>query len=89
MRTIEGFRLRKVMGESVIIGEGVAQIDFNKLMALNASASYLWQSIEAREFTIDDLATLLIDKYGISTDRAKVDAASIVNEWIHNGLIQQ
>ena len=88
MRIIEGFKLRNIMGEFVIVAEGVAQVNFNKLVVINASASYLWQSVENKDFTPDELVILLVDKYGISTDRAIADVASIVDEWIQNGLIR-
>ena len=57
MRIIEGFRLRNVMGQATIVGEGVGQIDFNKLITLNESAAYLWQSVEGKDFDIATLAT--------------------------------
>ena len=54
MRIIEGFRLRQVMGQATIIGEGIGQIDFNKLITLNTTAAYLWQSVEGKVFSIDE-----------------------------------
>ena len=60
MRIIEGFRLRDVMGQATIVGEGVGQIDFNKLITLNESAAYLWQNVEGKDFEISTLATLLM-----------------------------
>ena len=49
MRTVEGFRLRKMGSEYIIVGEGLGQVDFNKLIALNHSAAYLWQRIEGKD----------------------------------------
>ena len=34
MRTVEGFRLRKMGSEYIIVGEGLGQVDFNKLASL-------------------------------------------------------
>ena len=87
MKIIEGFRLRNVVGESIVVGEGVEQIDFNKLVTLNKTAAFLWQSVENREFTTSDLALLLIENYDIPADRAIRDAAFVVEEWNKNGLI--
>ena len=88
MRIIEGFRLRNVMGQATIVGEGVGQIDFNKLITLNDSAAYLWQSVEGKEFDMQTLANLLVDKYGIDQDTALTDAKAIANKWIEIGIIK-
>lgn len=87
MRIIEGFRLRNVMGQATIVGEGVGQIDFNKLITLNNSAAYLWQSVEGKEFDVQTLANLLVDKYGIDQDTALTDAKAIANKWIEIGVV--
>lgn len=89
MRIKDGFKLRKVMGESVVVGEGVEQIDFNKLVTLNRSATYLWQSVENKEFNVDDLVSLLVNKYNVPIDLALKDAAYIAEEWINNGLVER
>ena len=88
MRIIEGFILRNVMGQATIVGEGVGQIDFNKLITLNDSAAYLWQSVEDKEFDVQTLANLLVDKYGIDQDTALADAKAIANKWIEIGIIK-
>ena len=87
MRIIEGFRLRDVLGQATIVGEGVGQIDFNKLITLNDSAAYLWQSVEGKEFDVQTLANLLVDKYGIDQDTALTDAKAIANKWIEIGVV--
>ena len=88
MRIIEGFRLRDVMGQATIVGEGVGQIDFNKLITLNESAAYLWQSIEGKDFDISTLATLLMEKYGIDSVTASKDAEAIAKKWIEIGVVE-
>ena len=41
MKIIDGFRLRDIMGQAIIVGEGVNQVNFGKLVTLNASAAFL------------------------------------------------
>jgi len=89
MRIVEGFKIRTVMGESVVVGEGVAQINFNKLVTLNKTATYLWKSVENQEFTIDDLVDILIKKYNLPLHLAIKDAEYIADEWIKNGLVKR
>jgi hypothetical protein len=75
------------MGQATIVGEGVGQIDFNKLITLNDSAAYLWQSVEGKEFDVQTLANLLVYKYGIDQDTALTDAKAIANKWIEIGVV--
>lgn len=88
MKIIEGFRLRDVMGQATVIGEGVGQVNFNRLVTLNDSAAFLWRSVEGREFDEAVLADLLIEEYGIDSELANKDAAAIVSQWKEVGLVQ-
>lgn len=86
MKLIEGFRLRNVMGQPTVIGEGVAQVDFNKLITLNHTAAYLWEQLEGKEFDADTVASLLLERYDIPEDTASKDAEAICRQWLDNGL---
>lgn len=88
MKIVEGFRLRNVVGQSVVIGEGISQINFNKLITLNESAAYLWKSVEGKEFDAEVLAGLLIEKYGIDEDLAMKDAEAVLSQWVEVGLVE-
>lgn len=88
MRIKDGFRLRDVMGHATVIGEGVAQVDFTKLIILNSSAEFLWKEIEGKEFDADSLASLLVEKYGIDLALAQKDAEAIASQWTEAGLTE-
>ncbi|WP_281962357.1 PqqD family protein [Bacteroides nordii] len=88
MKIIEGFRLRQVMRQPTVIGEGIGQVNFNKLITLNATAAYLWQAVEGKEFTVEQLAELLTERYGIDMTTAQKDAIAIAKEWIGSGIVQ-
>lgn len=88
MKLIEGFRLREVMGQAIVIGEGINQINFNKLITLNESAAYLWKAVEGKEFDAAMLAGLLMEKYGIDETLASADAEAIAAKWLEIGLAE-
>lgn len=88
MRIVEGFRLRDVMGQSTIIGEGVNQINFNKLITLNQTAAFLWKSVEGKEFDAMMLAELLVKEYEIDEELAMRDAKAILEQWSEIGLVK-
>lgn len=86
MKLVEGFRLRDVMGQATVIGEGVEQVNFNKLVTLNESAAFLWRAVEGKEFTVETLASLLMENYGIDESLATKDAETLAGQWLEIGL---
>ncbi len=88
MHLKEGFRLRTICGENIIVAEGKTRINFNKIIALNESAAYLWTSVSEKEFTIDDLATLLKERYEIDDTIANEDSAKIAESWVSAGIAE-
>lgn len=88
MKIIEGFRLRDVMGQATVIGEGVNQVNFNKLITLNSSAAFLWKQVEGKEFDDTKLADLLVEEYGIDRELAEKDSKAIAAQWLEAGLVE-
>ena len=76
-------------GLQAIIGEGISQVNFNKMITLNDSAAYLWQSVEGKEFSVEDLTRLLTDKYEVSDEKAAADAAALAGKWIEAGIVEE
>ena len=52
MHLKEGFVLRELADVYIVVGEGDT-VDFQRVISLNASAAYLWKSVEGREFDAD------------------------------------
>ena len=89
MRIKQGYVLREVCGERVIIGEGLGAINFGKMLALNETAAWLWkQAQEMGDFTIEALAERLCEEYDVTPDEAKADVADIINEWQQVGVTE-
>ena len=88
MRLKNGFVLREVCGEQVIMGEGVGALDFGKLLCLNETAAWLWQKASEGDFTIESLTEALCDEYEVSAEQAKADVAAIVAEWQKVNVIE-
>ena len=89
MRLIKGFRLRPLGKDFIVTPESVEQINFNKMISLNSSAAYLWESVEGRDFTAGDLKQLLLDRYEVEEDIAARDAEAIARTWIESGIAEE
>lgn len=88
MQIKKGFVLREVCGEWVVSGESLEQINFNKLVTLNASAVFLWKQVENQEFDARKLADLLVGKYGIRKEVALHDALALCEQWEKAGVVE-
>ncbi|MBR4802771.1 MAG: PqqD family protein [Bacteroidales bacterium] len=89
MKIKKGFVLRQLLGEYVITGEGLERVNFNKIINLNATAAYLWESVQDKEFTAETLADLLMDRYEVDKETALKDSQTLVQSWTEAGLIEE
>ena len=86
MKINEGFELREMCGEHIIIATGIGNIDFSKVISLNESAAYLWNELNNKEFTPATMAALLTESYDIDEATALTDATELANQWIKTGI---
>ena len=89
MKIIDGFVLRKLVGENIVTGEGLKQINFNKIISLNETAAYLWKEVEGKEFSVETLTGLLLEKYEVDEETASKDAAALAKSWIEAGVVEE
>ena len=88
MKIKKGFVLREMCGENIVAAEGLQNINFNKLISLNATAAFLWKNLEGKEFTEQEMAQLLVDEYGIDMELALKDSAALCQSWIEAGIAE-
>lgn len=89
MKIKNGFVLRQVCGENVIVGEGLGAVNFGKLLALNETAAWLWkEALAIGDFSVEQLAGRLCEEYDVTMDEAKQDVAAILQQWQEVGVVE-
>lgn len=88
MKIKDGFILREMCGEKIVTGEGFEHINFNKLISLNATAAFLWEELVGKEFTAEDMAKLLVERYDIDMELALNDSENLCKAWIDAGVAE-
>lgn len=81
--------MRTLGKEYIIVGEGLGQTNFNKMISLNGTAAYLWESVEGKDFNADDLRDLLLEKYEVEEEVAARDAKALLEKWVEAGLVAE
>lgn len=88
MKIKSQYKVREMAGEYVVIIQGRHGKDLTKIISLNESALYLWQSVEGISFDVEHVASLLVEHYGIDADVAQRDAQRWVDKLAECGLIE-
>lgn len=88
MKTKQGFRLRNVCGENIIVADGIENIDFSRIISMNESSAFLWKNVQDKEFTTDTLTQLLLDEYDTDEATARRDVEALIEKWKEAGIIE-
>lgn len=89
MKILDGLVLRPLGGEFIVTGDGISRVDFSKVVSMNATAAYLWNSLQGKNFGVEELVTLLTDRYDVSEEQAHTDAQALIASWLDAGMIRE
>ena len=89
MKIKEGFEIQNVCGEHIIVPAGAENVDYSRIISLNETAAYLWQSVADKpSFTIDDMVALLLAEYEVEESLVQNDVEKFVNTLTANGFAE-
>lgn len=89
MKILDGLVLRPLGADFIVTGDGISRVDFSKVVSMNATAAYLWNALQGKDFVAEDLVPLLTDRYDVSEERARADAQALVASWLDAGMIRE
>lgn len=78
MKIKSGFMLRTIAGSDIVVTVGKRTLDFNGIINLNETGSFLWKRLE-KGTTEDELVTAILENY---TDVDEVTARNAVRGFI-------
>lgn len=86
MKLKDGFILRSVAGETVVVPTG-NDLDLNMMITLNDSGKFLWERLEkgAEEA---ELVAALLQEYDVDAETAKNHVAMFVKKLTDHGFIK-
>ena len=88
MKINSNYKIREVAGETIVVNQGKSAVDMTRIISLNASAKLLYETLAGKEFTLEDVAQILIETYGISNEVALKDAQVWVGALQKCGIIE-
>ena len=79
MKIKEGYILREVAGNYLVVAIGEASLDFNGVITLNETGAYLWNRL-SEEATEEELISSMTEEYEIDESVAKSDVLAFVGK---------
>lgn len=88
MRKIkEGFVLRKVADQYVVIATGEASRDFHGMIKLNQVGADIWEGLNAGS-GVEEIADRIVEKYEVDRAKAEADIEALVRRIEEAGFLE-
>lgn len=86
MKIKNGYMLREVAGEAVVVPTGEATLNFQGIISLNETGALLWKELE-QGCEKKDLVQALLDEYEVDAETAEKDVNEFLKRADDAGLI--
>lgn len=87
MKIKEGFVLRQVLDESIVVASGEASKSFHGMIKLNDSGADIWEWI-SKGLSEEEIAEKLAEKYELSIEKAKEDTSDMIKQMAEAGFLE-
>ncbi|HBE13642.1 MAG TPA: PqqD family protein [Clostridiales bacterium] len=88
MKIKDGFLLREVAGNQVVIPTGEAAVTFRGMMSLNGVAAFLWKKLETPTDR-DALVDSLLQEYDVERNRAFQDVDDFLKKLREQDFLEE
>lgn len=87
MKIKEGFVVREIAGQSVVIAVGAASKIFNGIIKLNETGKIIWTKLSEGAGKEDTVASILAE-YDVDRETVEKDYDNFVNTLLGAGIIE-
>ena len=88
MKVRDGFILREVGDQPVVVAVGAASNYFNGMVRLNATSAFMFEKLQDG-ISEKDLVKAVTEKYEVDDKTAKKDVQSFVETLVKPGIIEK
>ena len=71
MKIKQGYKVRDIAGENVVIMQGKVGADMTRIITFNDSALLLWNELLGKDFELEDAVRILTSNYGCGRVRCE------------------
>lgn len=89
MKIKQGFTLKNENGQNTIICDKTINRDFNSTINLTETLAFLWNLLESKSVTKEEMLNALLNKFDISTVLALNDIDIFIKILKENGILEE
>ena len=86
MKIKDGFILREVAGQYIVVAAGEASKDFNGVIQLNEEAAYAFDLLK-EEITEEELVDALMKRYSVAEAEVRADVTYFIGKLREAGTL--
>ena len=86
MKILDGFIVRKVGDDNVVVPIGERSKEFHGMVKLNETATFMWNFFSESEHSKDECVSALMSEYDVEKDVAEADVQSFMDSLLKAGL---
>jgi len=87
MKIKDGYVLREVANQIIVVPTGERAINFNGVITLNQSGKFLWEQLQ-KDITFDELVKSLLNTYNVSEEIARNDIEEFIDKLKSNNILE-
>ena len=89
MRIKEGFIVRKIVDDYIVVPTGDNIVDFAVAVSLNESGAFLWDLLKEETDEGALVQTLMQEFEGVDEETAKADVSEFISMLRENGFLEE
>ena len=87
MKISKGFMLREIAGEYIVVPIGKAVFQFMGLITLNEVGRFLWELLQSKEYSMDQLIQKICQSYEVEEAVAQSDVREFIDALKSRGIL--
>ncbi len=86
MKIKDGFLLRQVAGNTIVVPVGDDAVSFNGVITINETGKFIWELLE-KGIEKEELLEKFMNEFPVSEEEAKEDIRAFIQELLDNGIM--
>ena len=86
MKIKDGFVVRDIMGQCVVVATGEASESFSGMIKLNDTGKVIWEGVASGK-SEDEIVDFIVNEYDVEEDHAKTSIKKFIDEMKDKGFI--
>lgn len=87
MKIKEGFLLREIAGNPVVVPTGIQTVNLNGMITLSQTGALLWRELE-KGADQKDLVDAMLNEYDIDRETASEDITAFLDKLKNAGILE-